>query len=87
MYFTRGGYNAVIRYWNGTTYNVVDAQYGSAILGGTIIKVIIVSSSGGNICGHSGAGHSGAGIYTSSHTNTINGLSDGNQCFVVLGIK
>ena len=42
MYFTRGGYNAVIRYWNGTTYNVVDAQYGSAILGGTIIKVIIV---------------------------------------------
>lgn len=82
MYFTRGGYNAVIRYWNGSTYTNVDAQYGSATLGGTIVKVIIVSSSGGNICGHSGAG-----IYDSFHTKTISGLSDGYQSFAVLGIR
>ena len=82
VYFTRHGYNATILYWNGSSYTTRDVQYGSATISGTVVKVVILSSSGGNICGHSGAG-----IYTSSHTNTINGLSDGNQSFAVLGIK
>ena len=82
IYFTRHGYNATIQYWNGFSYSTQDVQYGSATIGGKILKVIILSSSGGNICGHSGAG-----IYDSSHTNTISGLSDGYQSFAVLGIK
>ena len=56
VYFTRHGYNATILYWNGSSYSARDVQYGSATISGTVVKVVILSSSGGNICGHSGAG-------------------------------
>lgn len=49
---------------------------------GTIKRVMIFQSSGGNICGHSGPG-----TYTSGHTNTISGFDNKAQSFVVLGRK
>ena len=82
IHFQRGGFNATVRFWNGSSYSNVDAQYGSATVRGTIKKVIILETGGGNICGHSGVG-----VYTSGHTSTISGLSDVAQSFAVLGMK
>lgn len=75
---------ATVTYWNGAGYvtGSVQTGFGSVTVKGTIKRVMIFQSSGGNICGHSGPG-----TYTSGHTNTISGFDNKAQSFVVLGRK
>lgn len=75
---------ATVTYWNGAGYvtRSVQTGFGSVTVKGTIKRVMIFQSSGGNICGHSGPG-----TYTSGHTNTISGFDNKAQSFVVLGRK
>ena len=83
MYYYTGDI-ATVTYWNGAGYvtGSVQTGFGSVTVKGTIKRVMIFQSSGGNICGHSGPG-----TYTSGHTNTISGFDNKAQSFVVLGRK
>ena len=83
MYYYTGDI-ATVTYWNGAGYvtGSVQTGFGSVTVKGTIKRVMIFQSSGGNICGHSGPG-----TYTSGHTNTIAGFDNKAQSFVVLGRK
>ena len=83
MYYYTGDI-ATVTYWNGAGYvtGSVQTGFGSVTVKGTIKRVMIFQSSGGNICGHSGPG-----TYTSGHTNTISGVDNKAQSFVVLGRK
>lgn len=83
MYYYTGDI-ATVTYWNGAGYvtGAVQTGFGSVTVKGTIKRVMIFQSSGGNICGHSGPG-----TYTSGHTNTISGFDNKAQSFVVLGRK
>ena len=83
MYYYTGDI-ATVTYWNGAGYvtRSVQTGFGSVTVKGTIKRVMIFQSSGGNICGHSGPG-----TYTSGHTNTISGFDNKAQSFVVLGRK
>ena len=80
MYYYTGDI-ATVTYWNGAGYvtGSVQTGFGSVTVKGTIKRVMIFQSSGGNICGHSGPG-----TYTSGHTNTISGFDNKAQSFVVL---
>lgn len=83
MYYYTGDI-AQVTYWTGSGYvnGNVQTGFGSVTVKGTIKRVMIFQSSGGNICGHSGPG-----TYTSGHTNTISGFDNKAQSFVVLGRK
>ena len=83
MYYYQGAISQVI-YWTGSGYAIGSVQtgFGSVTVSGTIKRVVILYSSGGSICGHSGPG-----TYTSGHTNTISGFDNKAQSFVVLGRK
>ena len=83
MYYHTGDISTVT-YWNGSSYvnGSVQSGFGSVTVKGTVKRVMIFQSSGGNICGHSGPG-----TYTSGHTNTISGFDNKAQSFVVLGRK
>lgn len=83
MYYYTGDI-ATVTYWNGAGYvtGSVQTGFGSVTVKGTIKRVMIFQSSGGNICGHSAPG-----TYTSGHTNTISGFDNKAQSFVVLGRK
>ena len=83
MYYYTGDI-AQVTYWTGSGYvnGNVQTGFGSVTVKGTIKRVMIFQSSGGNICGHSGPG-----TYTSGHTNTISGFDNKAQSFVVLGKK
>lgn len=83
MYYYQGAISQVI-YWTGSGYAIGSVQtgFGSVTVSGTIKRVVILYSSGGSICGHSGVG-----TYTSGHTNTISGFDNRSQSFVVLGKK
>ena len=75
---------AQVTYWTESGYvnGNVQTGFGSVTVKGTIKRVMIFRSSGGNICGHSGPG-----TYTSGHTNTLSGFDNTAQSFVVLGRK
>lgn len=83
MYYHTGDI-ATVTYWNGSSYatGAVQTGFGSVTVKGTVQKVMIFQTSGGNICGHSGVG-----TYTGGHTNTISGFDNKSQSFVVLGKK
>ena len=82
---TRNLQEMMVSYWNGSAYATGNATTGTVTVKGTVKKVIIISITGGSICGHSSVG-----TFTSGHTNTISGVPnvDGRYVsFAVLGTK